>query len=151
MPVLLYSEDELGTMVFAPSDTAAEVRATRAALAQCETWGQARQALAPARFAELQDQLIAPVDQPASDTRQLDGAAVAEAGWPKLSYSEIEDWIPDSIASRFGEHFSSMMSSGVNLPGDQAAEIVGALESMGYQCVEDPTVAELFDPGEDLG
>src|SRR4051812_27827779 len=144
---LLYALDvEADTLVFVPRAVVQEILATRAALTQCDVWGDARARLPAERYAQLVDLYVAPIHQPPPDGDALgDEITRPTRPWPAVSVDHMPDWIPEHVSERFGTRYDTMMSSGVRFAPEALDQILEALRVAGTQCQEDIQVLDVLD------
>ncbi len=145
---LLLGDLEGAFLLLLPAAVAAEARATRAALAACRTWGDARAVLHEARVADLHDHLwgaglpARPDDAPLED----DGLR-SPPSWPAFGLEDVPGFLPDDLIERFGEAWDGPLDHGVALRPEDRDALVAALHEHGVACVEDDALQELFDDG----
>jgi hypothetical protein len=118
------------------------VVATREALETAETWGEVREVISAARYAELVDEHIAPAEQPPDDDEPFE----APERWPFLRYNDMPGWLP-SAALDLGDGYSSMLDSGINFLAEDSERLGEALEAAGVTiCTGGPSLEDLFEP-----
>ena len=142
---LVYAITEHETVVLAPRALYEDIRATRAALARCRTWGDARARLSADRLAELRELAVAPADPEPADDAPLDTDTIAGGCWPSLWYGAMADWLPEAVVHDFGTEYSTMLDSGVNFDAQSVRALLAALREVGFSCHRRPQLAELFD------
>ena len=143
---LLYATHaETEVLMFAPRDLALSIFEARREVQRCKSWGEARRRLPPPWFADLKDRERAPARGEPADGEALDGRAVGsnDEPWPLLRYGEMESWLP-SWAGRYGEQYSTMLSSGLNLPASAKRTLLRTLRQVGIECTYDRRVPSLF-------
>lgn len=132
----------LGTVLVAPKADVEMIRSTRAALNGCETWGDARRLLSPERFAELEDSFGGDDDSEPLELPEIDDE---DGLWPRLFYRQIPRWLPSDLLERYGDSYSTMLDSGVNIPDENYEELLNALRERGVNVSEDADLEEVFD------
>jgi hypothetical protein len=80
-------------------------------------------------------------DEPPGDTDPFDATALGafnDGDWPPSSNLVMTDVVPPSVVEAFGESYETVLNGRyTELRGDRTAEVVAALEALGFRCVED--------------
>ena len=143
---IVFGEIEMGYayLVFVPAALATELRETRRALAEAETWGDLRQRLPAHRFEEAVAQVAESVDGEEHDvpadnepfsTDQL--AAFGDGDWPTWPAQHQLEWMPDDVQALAEPAENRFNGEWLEFPPAREAEVVAALRRHGYEVRED--------------
>lgn len=135
--VLMYGDTGDG-LVFIEQELAQDLATLRT---NYDTWGQARAALAPSRWREIEAQLEEseiPVPDLA-DPYDLDIVpGFADGDWPEWPKQLMLAWMPKPVIEQFGTAEATVFNGDfLSIDPKSESEVVAALESAGWSCIKD--------------
>jgi hypothetical protein len=134
---LVYGECSEG-LIFVDRDLAQELAALRRGFA---TWGEARGALSPRRWAEIVEVFAGaderePADEDTYDLERVPG--FADGDWPEWPARLMLKWMPKDVVEKFGRVDDSVLNGQFfSIDPKNEADVVFALEAEGWSCVKD--------------
>lgn len=138
---LVYFDDGV-SLNFMPRAVAEFCVAAQEQLATAKTWGDARRTLARDTFDLVRRDCYDDIMEPDDDEPLPDHVATSD-GWPRLTQIELRQWLPADIWERFGEPWSGLWGSGINLSAESWMEIEEALDELGIAHEYDSRVEQL--------
>lgn len=136
--VLEGADDEV---VMIPEKHAATLAQLHDALSSAETWAEFKR-LAPKRYyeealeraADSQDEALTPKSP--FDPMSISG--LGDGDWPDWPAQQMLRWVPVEVQAKFGRSASSTLNGAfLSLKAADLAEIMNAMEALGYVCRRD--------------
>lgn len=135
-------------LVFIPKEEALEMARLHEALQTATTWGQFRsrapedgyrdalERLTENEEKEKGEEMEEPNPEARFDAERIGG--FGDGDWPGWPAQQMEYWVPDEVQDRFGSMKPTAISGDfLDLPPENEAEIVAAMERHGYKCLKD--------------
>jgi hypothetical protein len=144
VPVVYGLATSTETLVFIPKKRAVILAKIQTAIELAKTWGDYRHMVPREVFRDTRERCDIDLRGAELDAEPFEPpGSFYDGDWPGWPAQEMLNWVPESVQDKFGQCVGSVINGPyLELDWEDRHEIVKALESEGFRCVEDQNLVD---------